>query len=97
VVEVPLLAEAPQFAGLADVVVAITACESTRVDRAVARGMARSDVTRRVAVQATDAARAALADVVIENEGTLEQLYDVLGRFWDDRIEASAESGADDG
>ena len=97
VLEVPLLAEAPQFASLGDVVVAISACEATRIDRAVARGMARSDVMRRVAVQAPDAARATLADVVVENDGTLEQLCDALERFWQERIETGAESGVDDG
>jgi dephospho-CoA kinase len=86
VVEVPLLAEAPSFAVLADIVVAISAPAPLRIDRAVSRGLQRGDTERRVAVQASDSARAALADVVIENDATLEAYTDALRCFWEKRF-----------
>jgi len=88
VLEVPLLAEAPGFAELGDLVLAITAPETMRVERAVARGMERGDVFARVLVQAPDSARVALADVVIENDGSLEHFTESLGRFWDEKLGA---------
>ena len=86
VLEVPLLAEAPAFADLADVVVALEAPEATRVDRVVARGMERGDATRRVAAQASDEERAALADVVIPNSGTYEELIAAVASLWSERL-----------
>jgi dephospho-CoA kinase len=86
IVEVPLLAEAPQFASMADLVIAITSDQAVRVDRAVSRGMDRADVLRRVGVQAPDSARAALADVVIENNVTLDEFLGKLERLWEDRF-----------
>jgi dephospho-CoA kinase len=93
VVEVPLLAEAPDFAELGDIVVAIEAPEEVRVERAVSRGMDRSDVLRRVAVQAPDSARAALADVVVENRGTPEEFVTALDALWERLLEAGAKNG----
>ncbi|MEI7813699.1 MAG: dephospho-CoA kinase [Coriobacteriia bacterium] len=91
VLEVPLLAEAPGLAELGDLVLAITAPEAMRVERAVARGMERADVLGRVLVQAPDSARVALADVVIENDGSLVRYTESLGRFWDEQLGAPRE------
>ena len=93
IIEVPLLAEAPGFADLGDLVVAIASEEAARIERTVARGVERSDVLRRVWVQAPDSARVALADVVIENDGTLEEYLQALGRFWDERFGAGDLNG----
>jgi dephospho-CoA kinase len=86
VIEVPLLAEAPEFAEGGDLVVAISAAEDLRVERATARGMSRPDVMRRVRVQAPDSAREALADVVIRNDGTVDELIHALDLLWEQRI-----------
>lgn len=86
VLEVPLLVEAPVFAELADVVVAMVAPESVRKERAVAAGMESADAERRIRIQATDAQRAELADVVIVNDGPVERLHAELDRFWDEHI-----------
>jgi dephospho-CoA kinase len=82
VVEVPLLAEAPVFAQIADVVVAIVAPEELRVARSVASGFAEADVRRRLARQASDAERAALSDVVVINDGTKERYLGELEHVW---------------
>lgn len=86
VLEVPLLAEASVFAELADIVIAIVGPESMRAARAVERGMAPDDVARRMRSQATDAERAQLADVLIVNDGPLEQLTSALERFWEEYV-----------
>ena len=86
VIEVPLLAEAPVFAELADDVVAVVAPEEVRVARSVASGRAEPDARRRLAVQATDAERARLADVVIVNDADRERFVSELKRVWDERL-----------
>jgi dephospho-CoA kinase len=86
VLEVPLLVEAPVFAEIADVVLSIAAPPELRVARAVAWGRAEDDVRRRLAVQASDSRREALADVVIENAGSKEEFLGELERFWEERL-----------
>jgi dephospho-CoA kinase len=93
VIEVPLLAEAPHFAALGDLVVAITAPEAVRAQRAVARGMERSDVLRRISVQAPDSARGLLADLVIENRGTLSEYHEALDLLWEKRLTGRGSRG----
>jgi len=85
-IEVPLLVEAPVFAELADVVLAVCAPEELRVQRSIAFGRSEADARRRVAVQATDDERAALADVVLVNATTKEAFLRELERFWVDRL-----------
>jgi len=91
VLEVPLLAEAPVFAQIADLVVAIVAPQELRVARAIQSGFAEADVRRRLAVQASDAERAVLADVVIVNDGSLERYLGELERVWSELV---AEGGS---
>jgi dephospho-CoA kinase len=86
VIDVPLLAEEPALAELADRVLAIEAPVETRVARCVARGMAEADCRGRIARQADDAARSDLADVVLVNAGTLEQFRGALEGFWEREV-----------
>jgi dephospho-CoA kinase len=90
VLEVPLLVEAPVFAEIADLVVAISAPEDQRVERAVAKGMAEDDARARVARQASDAEREAIADVVIENTGSVDQLRADVERVWNEAVKPHA-------
>jgi dephospho-CoA kinase len=79
---VPLLVEtgiAAQF----DVVVVVQAPVAVRLDRVLAsRGMSDGDARARIAVQASDEERAAIAWWVIDNEGTLAQLRVEVERLW---------------
>ena len=84
ILEVSLLAEAPALGELADIVLAIVAPEALRISRAPGRGLSEAEATRRVARQASDAARAELADVVIINDGSSEAYHTALETFWDD-------------
>ena len=63
-------------------VVIVEAPPELREERAVARGSDRDDVRRRMAQQATDEQRRALADVVITNDGTPAQLTERVDALW---------------
>jgi dephospho-CoA kinase len=86
VVEVPLLVEAPAFTKLANVVLAISANPDLRLRRSIAWGRDEADARARMARQATDAARAALADRVIVNEGTREEFAAQVEAFADELV-----------
>ena len=73
VFEVPLLAEGGGR-GRYDVVVTVEAPEELRLDRAVERGLDRTQARARLAAQATGEQRRAVADFVIENTGGLNEL-----------------------
>jgi dephospho-CoA kinase len=80
----PLLVEvglAPAF----DVVVVVTASPHLRVSRVASeRGLSPEDVRRRMATQASDEQRAEVANVLIDNDGTLAELERQVGRLWSD-------------
>jgi dephospho-CoA kinase len=88
VVQIPLLAEAPDFLDLADEVISVAADEDIRLERAVARGMNPTDARNRLALQASDEARAAISDTVLSNNGSLEELYAQVRAWYEDRIES---------
>jgi dephospho-CoA kinase len=73
-------------------VVVVEAPEELRVARAVARGMAEVDVRARIASQATDEARRAVADAVVVNDGDVEALAERVGVLWDQLRSWSADA-----
>ncbi|GAA0803961.1 dephospho-CoA kinase [Spirilliplanes yamanashiensis] len=94
--DVPLLVEvglAPTF----QLVVVVEADEPTRLDRLVRdRGMTPDAARARIAAQASDAQRAAAADVLLRNDGTLGALLAAVDRLYRDRLvpyEAGVRSG----
>lgn len=89
VYDVPLLAEA-RGTGEWDLVVVAHAQAEVREDRLVAhRGMRREDARARIANQASDAERLALADVVIDTGGSLEDTLRQADALWE-RLTARA-------
>jgi dephospho-CoA kinase len=48
--------------------------------------MTEGDARARIAAQATDEQRRAVADVVLDNSGTREQLAAQVDRFWAERV-----------
>lgn len=84
--DVPLLVETGQ-AGSYDLVLVVEADLDTRLARLVERGLPEPDARARIAAQATDEQRRAVADVVLDNSGTREQLTDQVARFWEERVE----------
>jgi dephospho-CoA kinase len=74
-----------------DVVVVVSTEPDTQVARSVARGMREADVRARIASQLSLPERAGHADVLLDNEGSLEELeaeVDVLWRQLQDRAAA---------
>jgi len=82
VYDVPLLTEArggDEF----DVVVVVSAPEEVRIERMVSlRGMSRAEAERRIRLQAPEGDRRALADILIESGGTLEQTLARTDEVW---------------
>ena len=81
VYDVPLLVEG-QMQDLFDLVIVV----EVRLERLAARGMTRDEALARIAVQATDEERRAVADVVVSNSGALEDLNAEVDRLWSTRI-----------
>jgi len=92
--DVPLLVEAGLAAGF-HLVIVVLADASTRVARlARDRGMAEAEARSRIAAQATDEQRRAVADVVLHNDGTPEELREAVDRAWREEILPRRESHA---
>src|SRR4051812_10811509 len=83
--DVPLLVETGQ-AGSYDVVLVVEASPETRVARLVQRGLAETDARARIAAQATDEQRRAVAHVVLDTAAP--------PRSWPPRSTASGPSGS---
>ena len=86
VYDVPLLIEASAAQPHAhpfDLIVVVHANEATRLRRMVElRGMSETDAADRISAQASDAERLAVADVVIDTDGTLEQTIAQVDALW---------------
>jgi dephospho-CoA kinase len=79
---VPLLVE-NRLEGMFDVVVVVWAPVEERVRRlAAARGMDPEAARERMAAQASDRERERVADVVLRNDGSLEDLERQVDRLW---------------
>jgi dephospho-CoA kinase len=98
VCDVPLLAESQQAQarGYAAVVV-VEAPLEVRLVRLEARGVARDDATRRIAAQATDAERRALATHLIDNSGDRAHLEQQVDELWTDLLRLKAAQESDTG
>lgn len=84
VYDVPLLVE-NNLAGQYEVVIVVDAADEIRVDRLTRlRGMSEADAKARIAAQATREDRLRVADIVIVNEGTLEELQARVDEVWDE-------------
>ncbi|SES77823.1 dephospho-CoA kinase [Nonomuraea wenchangensis] len=90
VYDVPLLAE-NKLAPMHDVVIVVDAADEVRIRRlAEHRGMAETDAKARIAAQASREDRLAVADVVIANEGSLEELDARVAEVWTDLLRRGA-------
>jgi dephospho-CoA kinase len=80
--DLPLLVEAG-MATLFDLVVVVDVPEDVQVERLVTlRGMTEAEVRARLAAQASREERAAVADVVLDNTGTIEDLEARVDELW---------------
>ena len=83
--QIPLLAES-SYPYPFDFVVTVSASEDTRRARLIKRGMKDYQVTQRMKVQATDAQREAIADAVLFNDGSEDDLLRQVENLYEDRI-----------
>jgi len=88
VYDVPLLVESGLAQGF-DVVVVVLADVETRVARLVDRGMAESDARARIATQASDEQRRAVAHEILQNDGDRAAFTTQVDALWD-RLSARA-------
>ncbi len=80
---VPLLVE-NHLESMFDLVVVVTAPEEVRIRRLVARGMAEDDVRARIRAQLSDSERQAVADVVVANDGSRDDLNRRVETLWEE-------------
>lgn len=82
VFDAPLIVETG-FASACDVVVLVTGSTDTQVARLMAdRGMSDDSARARIAAQAPTEEKRLVADFVIDNDGTLEELEAKVGDLW---------------
>ena len=70
--------------GDCDVVVVVTAPYEDRVQRLINRGLAQPDIDNRIAAQVTDEERRAVADFIIVNDGSEDELRLRATQVWHD-------------
>jgi dephospho-CoA kinase len=90
--DIPLLAE-NGLADRFDTVVVVEADREIRLARLAERGLTRAEAEARMAAQATDEKRRAIADEIVRNDGDLDSLARQVDRLWD-RLNGSARSDA---
>ena len=83
--QIPLLAES-DYPYPFDFVVTVSASEDTRRARLINRGMKDYQVTQRMQAQATDAQRAAVADAILVNDGSEDDLLRQVENLYADRL-----------
>ena len=81
VYDTPLLFE-KNLQGQFDKVLIVVTDSEHRKARLIERGLEIRDIEARIANQATDAQRRTVADFVIENNGSPEQLQDQVAKVW---------------
>jgi dephospho-CoA kinase len=84
VYDVPLLVEAQVDADHAfDLVVVVNASTETRIRRLVElRGLSRDEAVHRLNSQVSDTERLAIADIVIDSDGTIEETLQQADALW---------------
>ncbi len=90
--DVPLIAESGR-AGVYDVVVVVDAPARVQLDRLVhSRGMTRDQAEARMAAQASREQRLAIADIVVDNSGSLADLDRQVAGLWSELCRRRAAS-----
>jgi dephospho-CoA kinase len=85
--DVPLIAENNLASGF-DVVVVVDVAPEVQLDRLVhIRGMTEADARARMAHQATREQRLAIADIVIDNSGSLDDLDRQVRTAWSELVQ----------
>jgi len=83
--QIPLLFET-NGQGRFDLVITVSASLEKRRARLAERGLKSYEIERRIAAQASDEQRASIADIVIENNGSIEELERKVLEVWEREI-----------
>lgn len=86
--EIPLLVETDAQDNF-DFIVTVEADLELRKKRLQARGMAPSEIERRISAQASEDSRTSIADAVIRNDGDEDQLLRAVENLWEDLVRRS--------
>ena len=81
VYDTPLLVE-KNLQGQFDKVIIVLADAKIRIDRLVTRGLELPDIEARISNQATDSQRRDVADYIISNNGSIQELQDNVTKVW---------------
>ena len=81
--QIPLLVETGGKARF-DLVIAITSPDELRYQRLLERGMEPQEIKSRIAAQVSDAARVAIADYIITNDGNAGNLLRQVKKLWEE-------------
>jgi len=87
--QIPLLFEtdgAKRF----DYVITVECAEGIRVERLKDRGMKEYEISTRMQAQASDEQRASIADFVLKNEGSIDQLQRAVQDLWRNQLQLRA-------
>jgi dephospho-CoA kinase len=79
--QIPLLVESKSNYRF-DAVITVSAPEELRRERVSKRGLPLSEINRRMAAQATDSQREAIADFIIQNTGDIDQITSAVENIW---------------
>jgi dephospho-CoA kinase len=85
IAEIPLLVESKERYSF-DRVITVSASADLRRARLESRGLTGYQISERMAAQATDAQREAIADYVIVNEGSLDDLLRSVEELYNNRL-----------
>ena len=88
--QIPLLVES-NGAKRFDHVITVSASEESRRQRLLQRGMKDYEITKRMQAQVDDAAREEIADSIIKNEGSLEDLERIVENLWNNTLRPLAQ------
>jgi len=89
--DIPLLAESTAArASDWDLILVVDAPDDVRLQRLVARGLSEEDARQRMSRQASRSDRLALADVVIDNSGEIDDLRAQVHEVWRTRLSDGA-------
>ena len=80
--QIPLLVESKHDYKF-DYIVTVSTSEEIRVARLLKRGLTKDQITKRIQAQATDSEREVIADLIIKNEKSKEELFTQVEKLWE--------------
>ena len=87
--QIPLLVESKHDYKF-DHIITVSASDSIRSERLIKRGLTNEQIKQRMAAQATDQMREDIADSVIVNEKTEQELTDQVEKIWEQLLSKNA-------